>query len=125
MEERFIELALISSVLGGFSFSYVTTLLALESKKKIVFYCLLFAMISCASLILAALGWSFLAIEERADNVMHQNYVRLFLLGLFTMVTGLGISGFLRNRASGIASSIICFLAMIILFNILSNYITL
>ncbi len=126
MEESIKQLALVSSVLGGFSFTFLSAILAFGTEKKIKFWLITGFMIASMCFLLSALGWSMIDLNKEADGIRshHQSLVKLLLLGLVSIISSLGISGWLNNRRTGIATSAIGLLALLFLvFGILSRYI--
>lgn len=126
MEEGVRQLALVSSVLGGFSFTFLSALLLSTSEKRIKFWLMLGFMIASMCFLLSALGWSMIDLGDSSpeNRSHHQNLVKLLLLGLIAIIFSLGISGWMINRKTGIATAIISVLALLFLvFGILSRYI--
>jgi len=128
MEENIRQLALISSVLGGFSFTFLSTILTTKlQKSKIEFWMLLFLMIASMSFLLTALGWSVVNFKSDPLELArhHQFLVKLLILGLIAIIVALGLGGWLKNKKVGIMTSVLGLLTLIILFSeILSRYIS-
>jgi hypothetical protein len=126
MEESIRQLALISSVLGGFSFTFLSALLTTGSEKKIKFWLVIMLMIASMGFLLSALGWSLMDFNKGHDlQSHHQMLVRLLILGLLAIISALGMSGWLYDRKTGIATSAIGLLSLFVLFVfILSKYIS-
>ncbi|MBX3239416.1 MAG: hypothetical protein KIT80_19195 [Chitinophagaceae bacterium] len=126
MEESIKQLALVSSVLGGFSFTFLSAILAFGTEKKIKFWLIIGLMIASMCFLLSALGWSMIDLNRDAAGIQshHQSLVKLLLLGLVAIIASLGLSGWLSNKKTGIATSAISLLALLFLiFGILSRYI--
>ena len=128
MSDSIDQLALISSVLGGFSFTFLSALLITEKKqKRIDFWVLLFLVLASMSFLLSALGWSVMGFESEAEDLMshHQFLVKLFVTALISIILAIGLSGWIKDRKTGIVTSTISFLTLIVLFTqILNRYLT-
>ena len=125
MEESIKQLALVSSVLGGFSFTFLSAILVFTTEKKIKFWLITGLIIASMCFLLSALGWSMIDLNKETDGIQshHQSLVKLLLLGLVAIITSLGLSGWLSNKKTGIATSTISLLAILFLiFGILSRY---
>lgn len=128
MVETIKQLALVSSVLGGFSFTFLSAVLLVQSDKKIKFWLIVGLMIASMCFLLSAVGWSMIDMNMDAPGIQshHQSLVKLLLLGLLAIITTLGLSGWMSNKKTGIATSSISLLALLFLiFGILSRYINL
>lgn len=126
MEDSIKQLALVSSVLGGFSFTFLSAILAINTDKKIKFWLIIGLMVASMCFLLAALGWSMMDLNQAVPAVQehHQSLVKILLLGLVSIMSSLGISGWLYDKKTGIATSIISFMSVLFLiFGILSRYI--
>jgi hypothetical protein len=128
MEESIKQLALVSSVLGGFSFTFLSTVLLFSTEKRVKFWLIIGFMIASMCFLLSALGWSMVDLNKGVTDIQshHQSLVKLLLLGLVSIIGSLGLSGWLNNRKTGFATSAIGLFALLFLiFGILSRYITL
>ncbi|MDA3944779.1 MAG: hypothetical protein PF694_14695 [Bacteroidetes bacterium] len=128
MEEGIKQLALISSVLGGFSFTFLSAIFAIKARNKIKFSLIIVITIASMSFLLAAIGWSMFDFLEPTDNLQshHQMLVKLLLVGLITLISALGLSGWLNDLKTGITTVIISLLTLAILFlGILRHYLQL
>lgn len=126
MEESIKQLALISSVLGGFSFTFLSAILAISTSKKIKFWLILSLMIASVSFLLAALGWTMMDFGQHTSDTQahHQTLVKLLLLGLISIILSLGLSGWLHDKRTGLATCVIALLSVVVLFfGILARYI--
>jgi hypothetical protein len=127
MEESIKQLALVSSVLGGFSFTFLSAVLLSNTEKKVKFWLIIGFMIASMCFLLSALGWSMVDLNKDINGIQshHQSLVKLLLLGLVSIIISLGLSGWLYNKKTGIATSAIGLFALLFLiFGILSRYIT-
>jgi len=126
MEESIKQLALVSSVLGGFSFTFLSTLIVFGTEKKIKFWLIIGFMVASMCFLLSAVGWSMIDLNKGIEGIQshHQTLVKLLLLGLIVIVSSLGLSGWLHNRKTGFATSTISLFALLFLiFGILNRYI--
>lgn len=126
MEDSIKQLALVSSVLGGFSFTFLSAVLLFSTDKKVKFWLIIGFMIASMCFLLSALGWSMIDLNDPTDSNQshHQNLVKLLLLGLISNILSLGLSGWLSNKRTGMVTSAISLFALLfLLFGILSRYI--
>lgn len=128
MTDSIQQLALVSSVLGGFSFTFLSGILVFTSASKLKFWLITGSMVATMCFLLCALGWSMIDLNQSSPNLQshHQGLVKLLLLGLLSLMISLGISGWLHERKTGIVTSFIALLSVLYLvFGILSRYIEL
>lgn len=126
MEEGIKQLALVSSVLGGFSFTFLSAVLLYNTNKKIKFWLIIGFMMASMCFLLSALGWSMMGLNDLTESTRshHQSLVKLLLLGLISIILTIGLSGWLDSRKSGIVTLSISVLALFFLFfGILDRYI--
>ena len=125
MEESIRQLALVSSVLGGFSFTFMSAILTMKSKKAYSYWVLTLLMIASMCFLLTALGWSLMDFRTNSTILAkhHQSLVKILIFGLISSISALGTSGWMKDRKTGITTSIIGFLSILLLFfMILSKY---
>lgn len=125
MEESIRQLALVSSVLGGFSFTFMSAILTMKSKKAYSYWVLTLLMIASMCFLLTALGWSLMDFRTNSTILAkhHQSLVKILIFGLISIISALGTSGWMKDRKTGITTSIIGFLSILLLFfMILSKY---
>jgi hypothetical protein len=126
MEESIKQLALISSVLGGFSFTFLSAIITTDTQKRIKYWLIIALTVASVSFLLAAVGWSLIDFNKDMTDLKshHQMLVKTLLLGLFSILISIGLIGWIDNKKTGITTSIIGVLAMFFLFfAILGNYI--
>lgn len=126
MDNGIQQLALISSVLGGFSFTFIGALLGVKKGRKITYWLFLTLMIASVSFLISSLGWSLIHFETELAGLqeLHQFLVKCLVTGLIFIIVSLGLSGFMHGKATGITTSIISFMGLILLFTqVLSRYI--
>ncbi len=126
MDNGIQQLALISSVLGGFSFTFIGALLGAKKGRKITYWLFLTLMVASISFLISSLGWSLIHFEAEQTGLIehHQFLVKCLVIGLIFIIISLGLSGFMHGKATGITTSIISFMGLILLFSqVLSRYI--
>lgn len=125
------QLALISSILAGFAFTFFAAVLFQAKERQIHFYVLIATIISTLCMFICTLGWSFIAISEHLSkdslgNVLlhhHRKLSLLFLLGILALITCLGLSGWLHSKKAGWVSSGLSIIALWYMIYLLSNFI--
>ena len=106
-----------SAFLGGFAATFLGTLLAVRAKGRIATVAMTFAAVSAVALIVAVVGSTgvYSALHPEAPGgtaqVEQVLWIRVtmalsFLLGVLSLLTSLGLSGWLRSRATGLGTSI-------------------
>lgn len=128
MEESIQQLALVSSVLGGFSFTFLSAIITKDTEKSVKYWIIISLTIASLAFLLGAVGWSLMDFSQgmAALQSHHQMLVKVLLLGLISILVSIGLSGWLINRKTGFTTSLLGILALIFLvFGILSRYIEL
>ena len=117
LAEVFRQLAFISAVLGGFSVTFWVALLTAEARAASV--AAGFAVAASVSLLVVAMFMTISAVQVTLDAreaydalppaiaATYEPMTFLFLFGALLFFVALGISGFVRSRRMGIASSIL------------------
>ena len=130
LADLFRQLAFISALIGGFAFAFLGVLLTAPSRSRIVEWTAGMAMATAASLIVCVIGWTLMASDVITSapakssgeeflkvalklNRMHSRLSILFILGVLLFLASLGLSGWVRSRALGIASTVIALLAAV------------
>ena len=127
--EIFRQLAFISALVGGFAFAFVGVLLVAPLQSRIVSWTAGISMAASSGLVVCALGWSLGAsvvlvgasMEAGAErsslsaslNIMHLRLSLTFVVSISLFLSSLGLSGWVRSRNLGIASTCIAVLAAI------------
>lgn len=127
--EIFRQLAFISALVGGFAFAFVGVLLVAPHKSRLVSWTAGISMAASSGLVVCALGWSLgtsvvligASMEAGADKSalsaslsnMHLRLSLAFTVSILLFFTCLGLSGWIRSRNLGIASTCIAVLAAI------------
>jgi hypothetical protein len=123
------QLAFISALVGGFAFAFVGVLLVAPQRGRVVSWTAGISMAASAGLVVCALGWSLGAsvlmiatsMDAGADkaamsaslNNMHLRLSLVFVMSIALFLISLGLSGWIRSRALGVASTCIAVLAAI------------
>jgi hypothetical protein len=139
LADLFRQLAFVSALVGGFAFAFLGVLLTIPSRSRIVEWTAGMAMATAASLMVCVIGWTLMSSEVVAAtpanasaeeffkvalnfNRMHSRLSLLFILGMFLFLANLGVSGWVRSRALGIASTVIALLAALGLVLVLTPF---
>lgn len=119
LAEVFRQLAFISAVLGGFSVAFWVALLTTAAERRIATVAAGVALGAAVSLLIVAMVMTISAVSIALDSreaydqlppAIEATYVPmtlLFLFGALLFFVALGLSGFVRSRAMGIASSVL------------------
>ena len=134
----FRQLAFISALVGGFAFAFVGVLLVAPIQSRIVNWTAGVSMAASSGLVICALGWSLGASVVLAGasmeagaaksalsaslNSMNLRLSLAFTVSILLFFTCLGLSGWIRSRNLGIASTCIAVLAAIATLLVLSPF---
>lgn len=119
------QLAFLSAVLGGFSATFLGTLLAVDSSDRIANLAIGSSAVSAACFICTALVASFIAAGTHPDAPQSVasasqsigpriTVVVVLLLGMYALLLSLGLSGWVRSRAVGIVTSVTAAVAAVV-----------
>lgn len=138
--EIFRQLAFVSALVGGFAFAFVGVLLVAPHKSRIVSWTAGISMAASSGLVVCALGWSlgtsvvlvggsmeagaYKSALSASLNNMHLRLSLAFFVSILLFFTCLGLSGWIRSRNLGIASTCIAALAAIAAALVLSPFMT-
>jgi hypothetical protein len=139
LADLFRQLAFISALIGGFAFAFLGVLLTVPSRSRIVEWTAGMATATVAGLMICVIGWTLMASDVITStpakasaeeflkvalklNRMHSLLSLLFIAGMLLFLASLGLSGWVRSRALGIASSVIALLAAVGLMLVLSPF---
>lgn len=115
---------LISALLAGFSIAFIANLIVSETKNKISNYLLITATIAASCflvsvfamtkiLMMTTKGYPF-ELQENAFNLPRIVGGASFILGIISLSTLIGISGWTKSKSMGIFTTIIGILTLII-----------
>lgn len=120
-------LILLSAFFGGFSATFLAAILAIDptSSKKIANWIIVASALAaccfvmCATSSIASVNGIKTAIANDQNAFNSITAVRLtsvlsMLVGVFALLTSIGLSGWLRSKHVGIATSVIALFAMIV-----------
>lgn len=128
--QLFGQLSFVSAVLAGFAVTLYIELLPIAAKRRIGNVSSSFALLAGALFIVATISSVFATvrvtdhlgpIEEALRGRLTSTFrwsVRMLLVGLIAFLVSLGSSGWLHKRSTGIISTIIAILALILTFYI-------
>lgn len=118
------QLAFLSTFLGGFAATILATLLVADSTKRSASLSIGCAAFAAVGFIVAATSFVMMTVVLRPDapaNVSASsslNHARLvgilgFAIGLYSLLAGLGFSGWIRSRKLGIVTSVAAALGVV------------
>jgi hypothetical protein len=129
----------VSAVLGGFAGTFLALLITLVLPGRHVGAMIVVTTRSATSFLIATVGWGLMAFvlvartsdsQHRSGLQIRQMFGRLhegltvaFLLRSFLLLVTLGLSGWIRSRPVGIASTTIAIIATAICFAIIRRFI--
>lgn len=120
MAELFRQLAFITAILGGFAITFLSVLLTASATHRVINWIVCATTAAAVCLVLSAVGATFSAvIASYADplpsdvEALHEPLSLLFLGGTALLFAVLGMSGWVRSRRLGIATTVIAALGLI------------
>jgi hypothetical protein len=127
MTEYYRQFAFVSSVLAGFAFAFYGTLLVAAREHRAGAWAAFFAVAASVAFLPVTLGTTFGAVratieprEYTVSAVMSdpQNvlFSMLFLSGVVFLLASFGISGWMRSRGLGIATTSLSLLGALAVF---------
>jgi hypothetical protein len=116
MAEYCRQFAFVSSVLAGFAFAFYGTLLAAAREHRAGAWASFFAVAASVAFLPATLGMTFNAVRAASQPTEFNVSTAaadpqiallsmLFLFGVVFLLTSFGISGWMRSRGLGIATT--------------------
>jgi hypothetical protein len=139
MTDAFAQLGSISAVLGGFAFTFLGVLLSRADTRAVVDWTCGVVIASASCFTLCALGWSASAVwiaqgiagggaaaggaESGPVSGIHGPLSLLFVLGVFLFLTSLGLSGWVRSRRLGVASTVLAVAALLLAVALLHPFV--
>lgn len=120
MTELFRQLAFITAILGGFSITFLSVLLTASAKHHMINWIVGVTTVAATCFVLSAVGSTFSAVIASYNDplpsdieALHEPLSLLFLGGSVLLFTVLGMSGWIRSRRLGIATTVIAALGLI------------
>lgn len=125
------QLALISSILGGFAFTFFAAVVFQPRPHKIYMPVLMLSIASTICMFVCTLGWSFIAINEHreSENIgellkhHHKTLSMLFILGIVALITCIGLSGWLHSKKAGLVSLLLALIGFTYIVYLMSHFI--
>ena len=112
-----VQIGSLSALLGGFAATFLGTLLAIRSDSKAASLAIAFAVSSSVAFILTVVASTALvamlhpeapfAASAAATGGARLLLALSFLLGLYTLLASLALSGWTRSRGTGIITSLV------------------
>jgi hypothetical protein len=127
MAEYYRQSAFMSSVLAGFAFSFAGTLLVASREHRAGAWAAFLALAASVAFLPVTLGMTFRAVgaasqsakldlQQAAADHYIQMLSMLFLSGIFFLVGSFGVSGWMRSRGLGIATTVLAVIGVIVIF---------
>ncbi len=119
-----VQIGSLSAFLGGFAATFLGTLLAIRTEGKLASWCIGFAVSSSVAFIVTVVASTALvallhpdapsAAGAAATGQARVLLVLSFLLGLYTLLVSLALSGWTRSRGTGLTTSIVAAVGIIL-----------
>ena len=118
----------LSAFLGGFAAAFLGTLLAINARGRLATTAIGFSAVSSVAFIVAVVGSTAVVAALHPEGPGYgvakvggtQALMTLaFMLGLYALLTSLGLSGWLRSRATGLTTSIVAAIGCVLLTGML------
>ncbi len=119
------QIAFLSAFLGGFAATFLATLLVVDSSKRIGGWVVGSAAVAACSFVVAVIASVMLTTVLHPDapiNVSSGASVEMarivstlcFGAGVFALLASVGLSGWVRSRQTGIVTSVISFIGLVL-----------
>ncbi|MBI1267964.1 MAG: hypothetical protein GC193_11100 [Cryomorphaceae bacterium] len=123
-------LTLVSALLGGFSFTFLGSILNHNDGKRITAILVVLSVLAATMFFLCTLGWSFF--DEKVDfsemsdltKSKHKYLSKIFFIGILLFNVLLGLSGWKQSKMVGYVTTLIAVFAMFSLAFIFKGSIT-
>jgi len=120
----FEQLTLVSALLGGFAFTFLGAILSKIDSKKLTSVMVIISALTATMFFLCTLGWALFgkaSIEDLNESAKskHKYLFMIFIFGIVLFNVLLAMSGWIRSKNVGIATTIIgvfAFLSLMFLF---------
>ena len=127
------QLAFLSAFLGGFSATFLATLLVVASSKRVADWVVGSAATAACSFVVAVVASVMLTIVLHPDvpsNVASGSSIGTarivstlgFGIGVIALLVSVGLSGWVRSRQSGIATSVVSFISLVLVLWALGGF---
>lgn len=130
------QLGLISAVLGGFAFTFLSALLSLPSGSRLLNALFTLSVLTSAMFFICALGWSLIGWSQIAVPVASADYIppgfeakhqllsMLFIGGIVSLTVCLGLTGWMRSVVTGAMTTVVAAAALAVTLNILGSFVS-
>ncbi len=119
------QLAFLSAFLGGFAATFLVTLLVVESTRRIAGWVIGSAATAACSFVVAVIASVMLTTVLHPDvptNVRSASSIETarivstlgFGIGVIALLVSVGLSGWIRSRQSGIMTSVVSFISLVL-----------
>ncbi len=133
MAEYYRQSAFISSILAGFAFTFAGTLLVGAREHRAGTWAAFLALAASVGFLPVTLGMTFSAVRAAnypvafdLANAAADPYIQMlstsFLLGILLLVASFGVSGWMRSRSLGIATTVLALIGVILIFAALKPF---
>lgn len=112
-----VQLASLSAFLGGFSATFLATLLAIAQQRRLLTVTVALSCMSAVAFVVVVVAASMLSAMLHADapKILAQSSIALprsimslaFGVGVFTLLLAIAVSGWLRTRATGWTTTLV------------------
>ena len=124
------QLAFVSAFLGGFSATFLGTLLAIQNTEGPRTKMIVVLAMSAAAFIVAVLGFTGMVVFGHPDNpipLASYNYMRVsgiltFAIGIYSLLGAIGLSGYMISKKIGRTTLLIATSAAVLTFFMLFDY---
>ncbi len=124
------QLAFVAAFLGGFSATFLGTLLAIKKTDGPQSKMVVALAVSAAAFIVAVLGFTGMVVYGHPDNLIpygSYNYMRLsgiitFSIGIYSLLLAIGLSGYMISKKIGRTTLLIATSAALLTFFMLFDY---
>lgn len=118
-------LIFLSAFLGGFSATFLAAILVVDPKKRFAHWVVSLSAISacsfivCATSSIALVNGLHIGTEETKNTLLSVSGIRIvsaisMAIGVFSLLGSIGLSGWLRDKRSGIVTSCVALMAIAI-----------
>ncbi|PAP81659.1 hypothetical protein B1759_10190 [Rubrivirga sp. SAORIC476] len=111
------QLAFLSAVLGGFSFSILSSLLTAEGPRGLGTALVSSAAIAAAAFLCASIMGTLLSFspDVTVAVVPRRTLMVLLVVGMYALLIALGLCGWVRSRVTGMITSLAAFVSGLVI----------
>lgn len=128
LQELAKQAVFLSAFLGGFSATFLGTILVSKLKSNLANALIITLSLASASFIVSVIALTMIVVVLGPDSPYHITSDQLlfprllgfatFMLGTYTLIIVIGISGWIRSRSIGIVTTLIAIIASYLIFNL-------